>query len=40
MLAVGAALLVLVSAMWSAEASMIISVVALLGFAINEFRKK
>ena len=39
-LAVVAALVVLFSSMWSAQVSMIISVVALLAFALNEFRKK
>lgn len=40
MLAVAAALVVLFSSMWSPQVSMIISVAALLLFALNEFRKK
>ena len=38
--AVGAALLVLSSAMWSAEVSLVVSIAALLLLALNEFRKK
>ena len=40
MLAVVAALVVLFSSMWDPQVSMIISVAALLLFALNEFRKK
>ena len=39
MLAVVAALVVLFSSMWDPKVSMIISVAALLVFALNEFRK-
>ncbi len=38
-LAVVAAVVVLLSAMWSAQVSIVISVAALLAFAFNEFRK-
>lgn len=39
-LAIVAALLVLFSSMWSAQVSLVISVAALLLFALNEFLKK
>lgn len=39
-LAIVAALAVLISSAWSAQASMIIAVTGFLLFALNEFRKK
>ena len=39
-LAIVAALVVLLSAMWSSTVSLVVSVVALLAFALNEFRKQ
>ncbi len=39
-LAVAAAPMVLFSSMWDPKVSMVISVAALLLFALNEFRKK